>query len=181
MLIQCILRVEDNVKIVVTEIISLFLEKYFEQENPYKYIDLILTNLAETLKLSDDIEGSVIFVFNLINQILNLADFNPSLSSFRIETAVFFPFNFHKVVKVRRTFSSLINKFLKIPKFFSPEQLVTLHTLTVQSLIMEEDEILFTIQSNNLRLIVKEILTEKGAINGYVKYLSTYLFMPERF
>jgi hypothetical protein len=39
MLIQSILRVEDSVKIVVTEIISLFLEKYFEQSNPYQYID----------------------------------------------------------------------------------------------------------------------------------------------
>jgi hypothetical protein len=39
MLIQSILRVEDSVKIVVTEIISLFLEKYFEQKNPYQYID----------------------------------------------------------------------------------------------------------------------------------------------
>jgi hypothetical protein len=72
MLIQSILRVEDSVKIVITELISLFLDKYFEQDTPFFYMDQILNNLAETLKLSDDIEGSVIFVFNLINSILNL-------------------------------------------------------------------------------------------------------------
>ena len=67
MLIKCILLVEDSVKIVVTDLISLFLDKYFEQSEPYFYIDQILNNLAETLKKTDDIEASVIYVFNLIN------------------------------------------------------------------------------------------------------------------
>lgn len=131
MLIQSILRVEDSVKIVVTEILSLFLDKYFEEKDPYYFIDKILTNLAETLKLSDDIEGSVMYVFNLINQILSLEKFDSKRSKFRIESKVFFPFNFHRVIKVRITFNSLINKFLKINGFFTAEQLINLHTLTV--------------------------------------------------
>jgi hypothetical protein len=106
------------------------------------------------LKLSDDIEGSVIYVFNLINQILSLDKFDSKKSKFRIESSVFFPFNFHRVLKVRITFNSLMNKFLKITGFFDSEQLTTLHTLNVQSLIMEEDEVLYTIQCSNLKLIV---------------------------
>ena len=125
------MRVEDSVKIVVTEILSLFLDKYFEEKDPYHYIDQILVNLAETLKLSDDIEGSVIYVFNLINQILSLEKFDPKKSKFRIEGSVFFPFNFHRVLKVRQTFNNLMNKFLKITGFFTEEQLTTLHTLNV--------------------------------------------------
>lgn len=84
MLIQSILRVEDSVKIVITELLSLFLDKYFEQKTPFFYIDQILNNLSETLKQSDDIEGSVIFVFNLINSILNLKQFSASESTFKL-------------------------------------------------------------------------------------------------
>ena len=69
LLINSIDKVEDSVKIMLTGILQSFLNEYFEFGN--KYIDQILHNLAETLKLTDDVEGSVIFVFNLINDILN--------------------------------------------------------------------------------------------------------------
>jgi hypothetical protein len=46
---------------------------------------------------------------------------------------------------------------------------------------MEVDEVLFTIQSHNLRLIINEMLQDSGSLANYVKYLSTYLLMPDRF
>ena len=90
MLIESILRVEDSVKIVVTELLSQFLDTYFDLDNSKgakkeRYIDKILHNLAETLKLTDDVEGSVIYVFNLINQILNHSSFDPWKSGFKFE------------------------------------------------------------------------------------------------
>ena len=91
MLIQSILRVEDSVKIVVTDILSQFLDTYFEldasdgSKKQERYIDKILYNLSETLKLTDDVEGSVIYVFDLINQILNYPSFDPSKSAFKFD------------------------------------------------------------------------------------------------
>lgn len=71
-----------------------------------------------------------------------------------MQTEVFFAFNFHRVLKVRLTFNALIQKFLGIPSFFTKDQLFILHTLTVQSLIMESDDVLFKIQSSNLKMII---------------------------
>jgi hypothetical protein len=65
MIINSLLMVEDSVKIMLTMLLQVFLDDYFKFGNTL--IDQILTNLSETLKLSDDVEGSVIFVFNLIN------------------------------------------------------------------------------------------------------------------
>lgn len=70
MLIVSITHVEDTVKVIVTQIIGDLLQNYFEEDKKkvekVSYIDKILMNLQEALKLTDDIEGSVIFVFNLI-------------------------------------------------------------------------------------------------------------------
>jgi hypothetical protein len=147
MLIQSVIRVEDSVKIVVTEILASYLDTYFDIDNSdtsklqeKSQIDKILFNLTETLKLTDDVEGSVIYVFDLINQILNHQHFDPSKTTFTFDQDVFYPFNFHRVVKVRKTFNMLINKFLKsAPGFIKYDNLKTLHTLTIQSMIMEED------------------------------------------
>ena len=95
-------------------------------------------------------------MFNLINSILNHSSFDPWKSSFTFHQDVFFPFNFHRVVKVRTTFNLLISKFLNLAEgFFQPDQLSTLHTLTVQSLIMEEDAGLRQVLAGNLGSIVK--------------------------
>ena len=67
MLIESLLRVEDSVRIVITELLSAYLPEYFSKQD--LFINRILVNLTQTLKMTDDIEGSVIFVFNLINQI----------------------------------------------------------------------------------------------------------------
>ena len=58
-------------------------------------------------------------------------------------------------MKVRRTFNLLINKFLKFAEgFFQSDKMFTLHTLTVQSLIMEEDVGLRHVLASNLKMIV---------------------------
>lgn len=153
MLIESLLRVEDSVRIVVTELLSEFLDNYFNDPNKLNYIDRILTNLTETLKMTDDVEGSVIFVFNLINKILNSNQFDIAQSKFRLDTSVFCPFNFHRVVSVRQTFNALIHRFLSI-NHFDWNDLVKFHSLTVQSLIMESDSELKRILAQNLKLIV---------------------------
>ena len=137
MLIECLLRVEDSVRVEVTELIEQYLPRYFASTEGH--IDRVLAALTETLKLTDDIEGSVISAFNLINKIVKDPGFDGLSSKFRFQFEVFCPFNFHRVVLVRKTFNSLVTKFLSLPGFFSTEDLLVLHTLTVQSLIMEED------------------------------------------
>jgi len=72
-----------------------------------------MSKLAEALKLTDDIEGSVIYIFNLIHQILNHHLFNFEVyNTFKLDEAVFLPFSFHKILRVRITFQRLLNKFL---------------------------------------------------------------------
>jgi hypothetical protein len=130
MLIESLLRVEDSVRITITELLTMFLDEYFASPKD-NYIDRILTNLTASLKLTDDIEGSVIFVFNLIDQIVHLPAFNPSKSSFVLDLATFCPFNFHRVVLVRRTYNKVISRFLNIKDFFKFEDLLRLFTITV--------------------------------------------------
>ena len=128
MLIESILKVEDNVRIIITELVSKFLGEYFK-ENKNGYIDRILQNLTKTLTMTDDIEGSVIFVFDLINSILNSKKFNHVTSKFRLDTSIFCPFNFHRVVSVRNTFNELIFKFLKL-NHVGKEDLLQIHSIT---------------------------------------------------
>lgn len=80
MLIESMLSLEDTVKIAATDLMSLFLNDYFRWDaekdpNKYHYIDKILENLSKALRLTDDIEGSVIHIFNLIYQLLTQPSF----------------------------------------------------------------------------------------------------------
>jgi len=62
-------------------------------------------------------------------------------TKFKFDLQVFGPFNFHRVVRVRKTYNILVTKFLEMThEFFTFKELLTLHTLTVQAIIMEEDE-----------------------------------------
>lgn len=128
MLIESLLSVEDSVRIIITELISKFLDFYFK-ENAKGYITRILKNLCQTLKMTDDIEGSVIYVFDLINSILNSQNFDHKTSKFELDTDIFCPFNFHRVVSVRNTFNELVYKFLKL-NHVSWSDLVKFHTIT---------------------------------------------------
>ena len=174
MLIESLLRVEDTVRIAITDLLSSFLEEYFKDN---KYIDRILQNLTQTLKLTDDIEGSVIFGFNLINQIIHHKAFDTKVTSFKFHLSVFCPFNFHRVVLVRRTYNTLVTKFLKLG-LFTFEDLLTLHTLTVQSIIMEQDAHLKSQLIVNLQLLCAHLKVNQAA---YVNYLNSNLLLPERF
>lgn len=179
MLVESLLRVEDSVRITITELIGAFLPVYFESKGDY--IDRILFNLSETLKMTDDIEGSVIFVFNLINQIIHSDQYVSGHSSdrFKFEVSVFCPFNFHRVVLVRKTYNSLIKRFLQLrPGFFGTGDLQTLHTLTVQSIIMEEDQELVQLLQDNLALVSSLLSKNK---REYVGYLNKQLLDPAHF
>lgn len=121
MIVESILQVEDAVKVVITQIIEDFLDIYYEHDLNLSssaknslLIGKILNKLTEALRLSDDIEGSVIFVFNLIFKILNHPSYSYKLYfEFNLDPKVFFPFNFHKILRVRITFHRLLNTFLK--------------------------------------------------------------------
>ena len=114
-------------------------------------------NLQEALKLTDDIEGSVIFVFNLIFQIVN-HPLSKDLTLFNIDCAVLFQFNFHRVLKVRATLHKLINKLLNLNQLQDKQTLINLHTLLVQSIIMEDDSALLSILKSNLVLTVRTLV-----------------------
>ena len=150
MLIESLLRVEDSVRIAITDLLSSYLPEYFAAEKS-NYIDRILLNLAETLKKTDDIESSVIFAFNLFNEIVHAKEFDEKKTKFKFELGVFCPFNFHRLVPVRLTYNNLVGRFLKMQDFFSQSDLFTLHTLTVQALIMEEDTQLTSVLKTNLQ------------------------------
>ena len=128
-LVECISHVEDSVKVVVTQLIREFLDIYFEKEN-YEMIDKILTNLAQALQLSDDIAGSCLHVFNLISDILSHDKFDGT--SFVFDSKVFFPFNFHRVVRVRTTLHRPLYRILnKRSVKLQRIDLINLHTLLV--------------------------------------------------
>lgn len=113
MLIESLLRVEDSVRITITELLSVYLPEYFDQATATNnYIDRILLNLVETLKMTDDIEGSVIFAFNLINKIIHDPKFEHRQTAFKFIIKVFCPFNFHRVILVRKTYNSLLLRIL---------------------------------------------------------------------
>ena len=121
-------------------------------------------NLQEALKLTDDIEGSVIYVFNLIFQIVN-HPLSKDLTLFNIDCAVLFQFNFHRVLKVRATLHKLINKLLNLNQLQDKQTLINLHTLLVQSIIMEDDSALLSILKSNLVLTVRTLVGAKYSYN----------------
>ena len=71
-LIECLLTVEDEVMILVTELIQGMLDLYFSQMNYEEQISSLLKNLQENLKQSDEIESSSISVFSLLNKIIDM-------------------------------------------------------------------------------------------------------------
>ena len=79
MLIESLLKVEDSVRIAIISIISEYLPEYFQHSKT----DRIITNLLKTLQMSDEIEGSVIFAFNLINSIFHHPLFDVKKTNFK--------------------------------------------------------------------------------------------------
>lgn len=99
-LIESLLHVEDEVRIVITELIEQLLPFYLQGEDCVKSMSILLTNLQENLQQSDEIECSAISVFSLIYKIF---DTMPDLQKldFKVQLNIFCPFNFHKLVNVR--------------------------------------------------------------------------------
>lgn len=182
MLIESLLRVEDSVRITITELLSVYLPEYFDQATPSNnYIDRILLNLVETLKMTDDIEGSVIFAFNLINSIIHDPKFETRQTAFKFIVKVFCPFNFHRVILVRKTYNSLLLRILSMPNLSIPmADLLTLHTLLVQAIIMEEDEGLKRILLQNLKRVCSKVKQPAGKA-AYVLYLNSSVLDPLHF
>eukprot|EP00347_Sterkiella_histriomuscorum_P015404 403357149 len=123
-LIESLLKVEDEVMILVTELIQSMLDLYLKLKDFENYIATLLRNLQENLKQSDEIESSSISVFSLINSILECVP-NLEKLDFQIDLNIICPFNFHKVVN-----------------------------LTLQSLTMERSSQLVSLLFDNLKLLV---------------------------
>ncbi len=128
-LIESLLNVEDEVRIIVTEIITNLLKEYLQLPDYEKWISQLLVNLQDNLEQSDEIESSAISVFNLINLIIDAV---PSLEriSLNFDLSIFCPFNFHKIINVRYSYNQIVNKCLQSLKF-SEDELVALTRLTI--------------------------------------------------
>ena len=70
-LIESLVTVEDEVMILVTELIFAMLDMYLEQKDFEVQLSMLLRNLQENLKQSDEIESSSISVFSLIGKIMD--------------------------------------------------------------------------------------------------------------
>ena len=110
-LIESLLNLEDEVRIIVTDILSLVLPMLLQQPDMNKTLSSLLRNLQKNLKQSDEIESSAISVFALISKII---DSVPDLAqlSFQFDTRIICPFNFHQIVNVRYSYLQIVNKCL---------------------------------------------------------------------
>ena len=96
-LTETLLHLEDEVRIIVTEILCLALPL------PAESLPGLLRNLTKNLQQSDEIESSAISVFALISKID---------TGFPFEKEVFCPFNFHLVTNVRVSYLQILRKCL---------------------------------------------------------------------
>jgi hypothetical protein len=96
-LTESLLHLEDEVRIIVTEILCIALPL------PQESIPGLLLNLTKNLQQSDEIESSAISVFALISKID---------VGFPFEKEVFCPFNFHLVTNVRVSYLQILKKCL---------------------------------------------------------------------
>jgi hypothetical protein len=70
-LIESLHNLEDEVRILVTDIINMVLPLMLSQNEWEKQVAYLLKNLQKNLKQSDEIESSAISVFALINKIID--------------------------------------------------------------------------------------------------------------
>jgi hypothetical protein len=87
------------------------------------------------------------------------------LNLFNIDCTVLFPFNFHRILKVRVTLHKLINKLLNLNQMQDKQTLFHLHTLLVQSIIMEDDSALLSILKSNLVLTIRMLVGSNNLEN----------------
>jgi hypothetical protein len=142
---------EDEPKVAITEILQILLPTYYgsfaNPKTPTKLTTTLLDNLTLNLKKSDEIEASAIAVFNLVCKIYDLRVQHKCLSQFkyRLDLNTFGPFNFHKLEPVRISYNELILKAIESGSVTTKEDLSLLHTLTIQSLVVESNPALVDI------------------------------------
>ena len=110
-LVESLLKVEDEVMIVVTEIISSLLPLYFSHADQSQ-ISQLVANLQQNLKQSDEIDSSSISVFQLLSQIMDSSLLQQAGLNLHLDLEVICPFNFHKVVNVRQSYNRIVGKSL---------------------------------------------------------------------
>lgn len=164
LLIQALPMMEDEPKVAITEILQILLPTYYASfsnpKTPTKLTTTLLDNLTVNLKKSDEIEASAIAVFNLVCKIYDLRGQHKCLSQFkyRLDLNTFGPFNFHKLEPVRLSYNELILKAIESGSVITKEDLCLLHTLTVQSLVVESNPALVEILLKVLQAILKVIV-----------------------
>ena len=127
--------------IIISDIITAMIDLYLKQSDSHIQISMLLQNLQQNLKKSDEIESSSISVFSLIQKII---DKTPSLGpiDFKLQLSTICPFNFHKVSNVRLSYNQIIHRCLvtDINFFESIQDMSDLFRLTVQALVIERNK-----------------------------------------
>jgi hypothetical protein len=113
--------------------------------------------IEQVLNDSDDIECTAISVFNLLIRIARHEKFD--CKKF-IDLSVSLPFNFHRMIQVRISFTIMMKEITRIEnenyqkskalKFFNTEILSKVFLMGIQACIMEQNK---TIVSNWLQII----------------------------
>ena len=70
---------------------------------------------------------------------------------------------------MRATLHKLINKLLNLNQLHDKQTLINLHTLLVQSIIMEDDSALLSILKSNLVLTVRTLVGANDSDNQTLK------------
>ncbi|CDW76484.1 snf2 chromatin remodeling protein [Stylonychia lemnae] len=97
-LIESLLKVEEEVMILVTELIQSMLDQYIQQPGYEKQLSQLILNLQQNLKQSDEIESSSISVFQLINYIMDTVPYLRYLTFDDDEVMIIFQLTLQSIV-----------------------------------------------------------------------------------
>lgn len=184
-LLESLVHLEDEVRIIVTEIITMILPLHQLQHEYPENMSKLLRNLMKNLKKSDEIESSAISVFTLINKILDSMTperLEGGRFKFSFDIKTICPFNFHKVVNVRYSYLQILNRAVLFGTAFSPEDLQILIKLTLQSLAMERTKAIVRLNLENLGLLVRRLASlpeGEGLLGNFINMAFTHdLILP---
>jgi hypothetical protein len=124
LLVMSLPSVEDEPKVVITEIMQNLLPVYLSGQDAsgqvteaQNMVAQLIYNLSLNLQRSDEVEASSISVFQLVCRVFEMREQFKCLADmqFDLELSVYFPFNFHKFEAVRFAYNQLISMYLSQP------------------------------------------------------------------
>lgn len=124
LLVMSLPSVEDEPKVVITEIMQSLLPIFLQSRDisatkqsfteAQNTITQLIFNLTLNLQRSDEVEASSISVFQLVCRVFEMRQSYKCLETmqFDLDLGTYFPFNFHKVEAVRFSYNQLISMYL---------------------------------------------------------------------